>query len=349
MNKKEYRPLTIPKVIWEKGTLTQYFGELIAQPLEPGFGMTLGNALRRIMLGAVEGAAPTWVKIKGVNNEFSSVPGVVEDTMQIVLNIKEIVLRNTTGQPGYMRVHAKNETAVTVADIIADEHLELVNKDHVIAHIAPDGELDIEFFVETGRGYVAAQWPSDKPYQEDDRIYIDSMFSPVRRVTFDVEKTRVGQHIDYDKLIIQITTDGSENPVDVFNYAVSVIRSQYEHFLSATEIKFNELKQVQPEESVEKVVVEDKKLINGISPELLMKSIDELELSVRARNCLLNAEIKRIIDLVNLSSDDILKIRNFGKKTLDEVTDSMKAAGLSFGMNISEDMVKSLLAVKENA
>jgi DNA-directed RNA polymerase subunit alpha len=347
MDKKEYRPLIVPKVMWEKNTLTHQFGEVVAQPLEPGFGITLGGALRRIMLGAVEGAAPTWIIIKGVNNEFSSVPGVIEDVMQIVLNIKEIVVRNSTGKPGTMRVHAQGEATVRVSDIVADEHLELINKDHIIAHVAPGGELDIEFFVETGRGYVAAQWPADKPYQDDSRIYIDAMFSPVRRITFDVEKTRVGQHIDYDKLTLQITTDGSENPMDVFNYAVSVIRSQYEHFLSATEIKFNELQQARREEPVEKITVEDQKAIHGISPELLMSSIDELELSVRARNCLLNAEIKRIIDLVNLVEDDILKIRNFGKKTLDEVKDSMKALGLSFGMNINEESVKQMLANKE--
>jgi DNA-directed RNA polymerase subunit alpha len=347
MDKKEYRPLIVPNVTWEKNTLMQNFGEVVAQPLEPGFGITLGGALRRIMLGAVEGAAPTWVTIKGVNNEFSSIPGVVEDVMQVVLNIKEIVVRNTTGTPGTMRVKAQGEAVVRVSDIVADEHLELINKDHIIAHVSAGGELDIEFYVETGRGYLPAQWPADKPYQDDGRIYVDAMFSPVRRVTFDVEKTRVGQHIDYDKLILQITTDGSENPMDVFNYAVSVIRSQYEHFLLANEIKFNEIQQSRNEEPVEKIAIEDKKAIHGVSPELLMSSIDELELSVRARNCLLNAEIKRIIDLVNLVEDDILKIRNFGKKTLDEVKDSMKALGLSFGMNINEETVKHMLATKD--
>lgn len=345
MDKKEFKPLTIPKVMWETKTLTNCFGELVAQPLEPGFGITLGNALRRVLLGAVEGASTTSIIIKGVNNEFSSVSGVVEDVMQLVLNVKGIVVRNLTGVPGKMHLNVKGESIARVSDIVADSNLQLINGDHIIAHIADGGELDIEFFVETGRSYVAAQWPSDKSYQEDGRIYVDSMFSPIRRVTFDVEKTRVGQHIDYDKLTIQIVTDGSENPMDSFNYAVSVIRTQLEHFLLSSEIKFNALEQGRPEEKVEKPVVNEGSDLGGLSPELLLSSIDELELSVRARNCLVNADIKRIIDLVNLPEDHILKIRNFGKKTLDEVRDSMKALGLEFGMGINEDEVRKKLVV----
>src|SRR5476651_42725 len=153
MDKKEYKPLTIPRLTWNKKELTGSFGELVAQPLEPGFGITLGNALRRILLGAVEGSAVTSVIIKGVNNEFSVVEGVIEDTMQLVLNIKDIVIRNKEGKPGKMHLHVKGEAVARVADIKADEHLELVNLDHVIGHVAPGGELDIEFFVENGRGY----------------------------------------------------------------------------------------------------------------------------------------------------------------------------------------------------
>jgi len=346
MEKKEFRPLIIPKVTWEKKTLTNHFGELVVQPLEPGFGITLGNSIRRILLGAIEGAATTSVIIKGVNNEFSSIAGVIEDVMQIVLNIKGIIVRNATGKPGKMHLKVTGEAIVRVSDIQADEHLELVNNDHVIAHIAQNGELEIDFFVETGRGYIPAQWPPDKPYQDDDRIYIDAMFSPVRRVTFDVEKTRVGQHIDYDKLKIQINTNGSENPLSALSYAASVIRAQLEHFLVDSEIQFNALKQTQHEEKIEKSSVPSAMDLRGIAPELLLSSIDELELSVRARNCLVNANIKRIIDLVNRQESDILKIKNFGRKTLDEVVDSMKAIGLSFGMNINEEEVQKALNKK---
>lgn len=349
-DKKEFRSLTIPRVSWEKRSLTNTFGELVAQPLEPGFGITFGNALRRVLLGGVEGSAVTSVIVKGVNNEFSSIPGVVEDTMQLILNIKQIVICNKEGKPGKMHVKAKGESVVRVADIKTDEHLELINKDHIIAHVAPDGELDIEFFVETGRGYSAAKWPADKALQEDNRLYLDAMFSSITKVTFDVEKTRVGGAIDYDKLLFRIYTDGSETPVNVMHYAVSVIRTQLEHFLAAPEIPFNEISEMPFEEKEKKSVGLDKIGIKGIPVELLLKQIEELELSVRAHNCLVNAGIKRIVDLVNMSEDDVLKIKNFGRKSLSEVKESMKAFGLSFGMDIKEsDIQKALEGRTEHA
>lgn len=345
---KEYQVLTIPKLTWDKKSLTETFGELVAQPLEPGFGHTLGNALRRILLGAVEGAAVTSVVIKKVNNEFSVIPGVVEDAMQVVLNIKNIVIRNRDGRPGKMRLRKSGESIATVSDIETDEHIELVNKDHVIAHIAADGELDLEFFVENGRGYQPAQWPQGKPYQEDGRIYIDAMFSPVRRVVFEVEKARVGQDIGYDKLILQIHTDGSENPVDVIHYSVSVLRTQLEHFLTSSEIPFNEISKLPEEEKVKEPFEIDKLGLKDVPVELLLKPLDELELSVRAYNCLMNAGIKRVIDLVNVPKEDALKIKNFGKKSLSEVEESMKSFGLSFGMNIREEDVKKVLESRGN-
>lgn len=348
MYDKEYNPLTIPQLQWDKKVLGDTYGELIAQPLETGFGVTLGNALRRVLLGGVEGSAVTSVVIKGVNNEFSRLPGVVEDVMQVVLNIKGIVVRNKTGKPGKMRLHITGETTAKVSDITCDEHLEVVNGDHVIAHVAPGGELDIEFTVETGRGYLPAKWPLDQALQDDGRIYVDAMFSPVTKVMFDVEKTRVGGKIDYDKLILRVNTNGSENPVDVVNYAVSVLRTQLEHFLLSAEIPFNEISE-KPEELQEKQPVNlDDLGLKGVPAELLLKPIDELELSVRANNCLMNADIKRIIDLVNLSDEDALKIKNFGRKSLNEVRDSMKALGLTFGMNINEDDVRKVLSLHEN-
>ncbi len=347
MENKEYKALTIPKLIWDKKTLTDSYGELIAQPLEPGFGNTLGNALRRVLLGAVEGSAVTSVIVKDINNEFTAIPGVVEDAMQVVLNIKEIVIRNTLGKPGIMRLKIEGEGVARVADIVADDHIELINKDHIIAHVAPGGTLDIEFFVEAGRGYRPAQWPMDKQYQEDGRIYLDAMFSPIRKVMFDIEKTRVGKDIDYDKLIIRVYTDGSENPFDVLHYSVSVLRTQLEHFLASTEIPFNEISAVPEEKKEVKPVELDKLGLKGVSLELLLKPIDELELSVRAHNCLIQADVKQVIDLVNLSEDDVLKIKNFGRKSLNEVKDSMKAFGLSFGMGLDKEEVKKVLGEKE--
>jgi DNA-directed RNA polymerase subunit alpha len=270
----------------------------------------------------------------------------VEDAMHIVLNVKGIVIRNKTGRPGTMTLNRKSIGAATVADIIADEHLELVNKDHVIANVSVDGELDVTFFVEAGRGYKAAQWPESKSYQEDGRIYLDAMFSPISKVTLDVEKTRVGSDIDYDKLVMRVYTNGAETPVDVMHYAVSVLRTQLEHFLATTEIPFNEIS-VKPEQEPAQEVVELGEGLKGIPVDLLLKPIEELELSVRAHNCLINAGVKRVIDLVNLAEDDVLKIKNFGRKSLNEVKDSMKAFSLSFGMDIKEDDIKKVLKSRE--
>lgn len=343
MQKKEYQSLTIPHLAWNKQTLSGTFGELAVEPLEPGFGATMGNTLRRTLLGAVEGSAVTSIIIKGANNEFASVGGVVEDVVQIVLNCKEIIIKNKTGLPGTMKLLVSAEKAATVADIQADEHLELVNKDHIIAHVAQGGELDIQFFVESGRGYQAAQWPAGKALQDDNRIYIDAMFSPVRKVSYDVEKTRVGTSIDYDKLLLQITTDGTETPLEVVRYAVSVVRSQLEHFLAAPEIPFNEISRPASEGKAEaKPEIQDIRF-KGVPVELLLKPIDALEFSVRAQNCLINAGIKKILDLVNLSEDDVLKIKNFGRKSFDEVKEGMKSFGLSFDMNAKEADLRKLI------
>ncbi|HVW99970.1 MAG TPA: DNA-directed RNA polymerase subunit alpha [Candidatus Babeliaceae bacterium] len=342
MNRKEYQPLTIPRLNWNRETLSDTYGELIAQPLEPGFGITLGNTIRRILLGGIEGSAVTSIIIKGVNNEFLPLPGVVEDTMQVILNIKEIVVRNRTGKPGKMTLHIEGESIARAGDIVADEHLEVINTEHIIAHVSSQGILDIEFFVESGRGYHPAQWPIGQAIQADDRIYVDAMFSSIKKVTYDVEKTRVGRDIDYDKLILAITTDGTETPLDVLHYAVSVLRNQLEHFLSAKEIPFNELSAPALEQIKEKPAEEAPLSLKGVPVELLLKSVEVLELSVRAQNCLLYADIMRIIDLVNLTEDEVLKIKNFGRKSYEEVKERMKALGLYFGMGISESDLKIL-------
>ena len=340
---KTYQPLTIPRLTWDKASIRPTFAAIVAQPLEPGFGITLGNALRRILLGGIEGSAVTSIIIEGVNNEFSSLPGVVEDTMQVALNIKGLVVSNKTGEPGTMKLKVKGPAIITAADITGDDHLEIVNQEHIIAQVAEDGELEITLFVESGRGYQPAQWPIGEALQDDNRIYLDAMFSPVTKVTFDVEKTRVGKEIDYDKLLLTISTDGSETPVEVLNYAVSVLRTQLEHFLVTDEIPFNDISEIPVEEIVQKREVAEDSPLKGVPIELLLKPIDELELSVRAHNCLVNSGIKRVIDLVNLSEDEGLKIKNFGRKSLNEVKDAMTSFGLGFGMNIDEDEVRKLL------
>ncbi|MBU4270021.1 DNA-directed RNA polymerase subunit alpha [Candidatus Dependentiae bacterium] len=346
---KVYKPLTLPTVKWEKKTVTDTFGELIAQPLEPGFGITLGNALRRVILSSVEGCAVTSVIIKGVNNEFSTLKGVIEDTLQILLNIKQIVLKNNTGLPGKMNLSISGENVVRVSDIVADEHLELINKDHVIAHLAHDGKLEIEFFVEMGRGYLPAQWPMGTALQEDGKIYLDAMFSPIRKVEIAVEKTRVGQSIDYDKLKLSIDTNGAANPTDIVHYATSVLRTQLEHFLHTDEIPFNEISEDKEESTSAETTLDAQGPTKGLPVDLFLKPIDELEFSVRAHNCLVVAGIKRVIDLVNLTDDDLLKIKNFGRKSLREVKEILTAFGLHLGMNVKELDLKKVIKKQEDS
>lgn len=346
-NKLEYRPLTIPKVQWNKKNLTETYGELVAQPLEPGFGVTIGNALRRVLLGSIEGSAITAVIIQGVNNEFASIPNVVEDVMQILLNIKGIVIKNSTGQAGNMTLQFKGPGVATAGDIKSDDHLAIVNPDHIIANVSAGGELNIKFTVEPGRGYQPAQWPAGKGIQEDNKIYLDAMFSPVSKVVFDVEKTMVGKDIDFDRLILKINTNGAETSTEVLNYSVSVLRSQLEHFLVSTEIPFNSFSESVVDNKVE-VETESQSLGLDASAavDILLKPIDELELSARAHNCLINAGKKRILDLVNLSRDEALNLKNFGSKSLNEVEDSLRSLGLAFGANIKETDIKKILKVK---
>lgn len=348
MSKSMYKPLTIPTLGWDKKSMNSTFGRLTAQPLEPGFGITLGNALRRALLGAIEGSAVTSVIIKGVNHEFSTIPGVVDDVMQILLNIKQIVIKNKENLPGTLKlsVSGDQKSVVTVADMVGDAHFELINKDHVIASLAHDGKLEIEFFVESGRGYQVAQWPVGTALAEDGRMYLDAMFSPVRSVSMTVEKTRVGKEIDYDKMMLEITTNGAETPVDVLNYAVSVLRTQLENFLIDKEIPFNELSASDDDQAVMQSEDVDDTGIQDLPVEALFKSIDELELSARAHNCLANANINRVIDLINLSEDDSLRIKNFGRKSLDEVKEVLKAMNLHFGMNVKEETAAKALKRK---
>jgi DNA-directed RNA polymerase subunit alpha len=346
MDKVEYKPLILPRLLWDKKKISDTFVEVVAQPLEPGFGITIGNALRRVLLAAVEGSAVTSVIIKGVNNEFSALPGVIEDIMHIILNIKQIAIANTTGKPGKMQlqVSGAQKSVVTVGDIVADKHLQLVNKDFVLAHLADNGELDITFFVESGRSYQPAKWPVGTALQDDKRIYLDAMFSPVVKVYFDVEKTRVGKDIDYDKLTMHIYTNGTQTPIDVLNYAVSVLRTQLEHFLISAEIPFNEISHV-PAQKNESAADKGARILQGVPVELLLKSIDELELTARSFNCLDNHGVKRILDLVNMSKEEVLNIKNFGQKSLSEVEEALANLHLTLGMGIKEEDV--ILALKQ--
>ncbi len=353
MIKKKYQPLITPSVQWTNQTLTNTFGECVAQPLESGFGVTFGNALRRVLLGGIEGCAVTSVIINGVNNEFSSLHGVVEDTLNILLNIKQLVIKNTSGLPGVMRLDVSTSGPVTAASITTDEHLQIINKDLVIATLAQDGHLVIDFFVECGRGYKAAAWTIDKPLQEDGRIYIDATFAPVRNVTFEVQKTRIGKDIDYDKLVLSITTDGTESPVEVLTYAVSVIRNQCASFLYNEEVAFplhsaqaalvreSSLKSTSHGAAMTEAPLMQNDNLSHIPADLFLKPIDVLGLPARAHNCLASSGVHRVIDLVNMTEHQVVNIKNFGKKSYDDLVQIMKEFGLSFDMHINEKKLLS--------
>ncbi len=346
---KSYQPLIEPKLTWHKKE--EQLGEFSIQPLESGFGLTLGNALRRVMLSFIEGSAVTSLIIEGANNEFSVLPGVVEDLLQVISNIKKLVIKNSSGKPGTLRVNKKGLGSVFASDIECDAHLEILNKDALIATLSSNGIFNVEMFVEVGRGYTFARWPGNIKVHTDGRIYIDALFSPVLSVAYNVDKTRVDDVIDYDKLIMNIVTNGAINPVDALEYASSVLRTNFKFFMPSSEdIDFGFKSDSSSAEEEGAGFYSTIKLTGGshsVPVELFTKSIEELELSVRAQNCLESSEIKTILDLVNLSEEEALKIKNFGRKTLKEVKEVLSNFGLKLGMNIKMHDLKK--ARKENS
>jgi len=314
-----WRNFEMPKMLKaNESTLTDTYGEFIAEPFERGYGATLGNSLRRVLLSSVEGTAVTSIKIDGVAHEFGSVPGVVEDVTQIILNIKNLVIRSHTSSPKpiFIKVHRKG--VITAKDIIADETLDIMNPDLHIATLNKDAKLNIEMEVGKGRGYVTA----DENKQENQAIgiiAIDSLFSPVTKVNFMVSDTRVGQVTDYDKLILKIWTNGAVTPKEALLYGSNVLQRHLDIF-----VNFGKL----PEDL--DIVDEPKE-----DTELLSKMkmpVSELELSVRSANCLEKAKLKTIGDIVSKTESEMLKYRNFGKKSLSEIVGVLESMGFSLGM-----------------
>lgn len=350
---KKFQPLITPVISWLGSVeASENFEECYISPLENGFGTTFGNTLRRILLSGIEGSAVVSVIINGINNEFSVMPGIVEDAMRILLNIKQLVIKNSTGLPGKLTFNFKGKKNVIAADFQCEEHLEIINKDLHIATIAEDGFLNMILFVDVGRGYRKADWLKDVSLQEDNRIFIDSTFAPVRNVAFDITKTRVGKDIDYDKLKLAITTDGTITPRDAYEYAVSVALNQFQSFLNKEEIKFPEKvndknftlnKSKSNENRYENKINMLTMLSEIISLDILLKSIDILGLPARAHNCLLSYGIQRVLDLVNMTENDVMNIKNFGKKSYEDLLQIMKDFGLKFDMDIEEKMVLEVL------
>lgn len=318
---KNWRDLIKPKKVhFETESLTKYYGKFIAEPFERGFGTTLGNSLRRILLSSLQGAAITSVKIKGVLHEFSAVPGVTEDVTDIILNLKGVKLKVHGSESRVVRIMCKGEGVVTAGSILADANVEILNPDHHIATCSKDANLEMEMVVKVGRGYVPADRNRDEKASVG-TIPIDAIFSPIQKVNFTVTYARVGQITDYDKLTLEIWTDGSVKPEDALAFAAKILKEQLSIF-----INFDE----ESESFAETEIEEDAEKVN----ENLYRTVEELELSVRSANCLKNAGIKLIGELVSRSESEMLKTQNFGRKSLNEIKDILGEMGLTLGMKL---------------
>jgi DNA-directed RNA polymerase subunit alpha len=323
-----WRGLELPsRVVSDRSTLTDTYGKFTAEPFERGFGVTVGNSLRRILLSSLEGSAVTRVKIQGVQHEISTIPGVVEDVTDIILNIKSLVVKNTTDQPKTIRIERQERGVVKAADIITEQGIEIINPDHVIATLTDDVPFVVEMRVENGRGYRMAE---ENVVQEREIgvIPVDSSFSPVLRVKHEIEDTRVGQRTNYDKLILEIWTNGTLTPQMALVEGAKILRKHLNPFIQYAEPG--------PEIGIE----EAREMAGGgdqVDHELERKlnmSLAELELSVRATNCLESEGITTVRDLVIRNDEELLEVRNFGETTLKEVKTKLAERGLSLGMKL---------------
>ncbi|RCW49290.1 MULTISPECIES: DNA-directed RNA polymerase subunit alpha [unclassified Halanaerobium] len=285
------------------------YGKYEISPLERGYGTTLGNSLRRILLSSLPGAAITSVKIEGVKHEFSSMPGIVEDVTDIILNLKEVVLKYSGDEKTTIRLEVEGEGEVTAGDFVSAGDVEIINKDHHIAELSEDGHLIMEATVEKGRGYYTAEENKEHFEKVIGLIPIDSSFSPILRANFQVENTRVGQVTDYDRLILEVFTNGSIHPDDAISLAAKIMVEHLELFINLTD-------EIEDVEIMVEVEEEEK-------DKILDTTIEELELSVRSSNCLKRAGINSVEELINKTEDDLMKVRNLGKKSLQEIKDKL--------------------------
>ncbi len=305
----------------ENLTLTDKYGQFSAQPFERGFGTTIGNALRRVLLSSIEGAAITAVRIEGVLHEFSSIPGVVEDATDVILNLKQIPLKMNVEEPKTLYLHVDQPGEVTSRMIQEDPDVEILDKDVYLATVSEGGSLHIEMRVKMGRGYVSAE----KNLDEDlpiGYIPVDSVHSPIRKVNYTVEAARLGQMTDYDKLTLDVWTNGAVSPQDAVGLAAKLLKDHMTIFINF-------------EEAPEAEAVPQEQTISGRN-ENLDRSVEELELSVRSYNCLKNANITTIRELVQKTEPEMLKTKNFGRKSLNEIKEILAAMGLSLGMKFDE-------------
>jgi DNA-directed RNA polymerase subunit alpha len=317
---RNWETLIKPKTMEiEEETLSPTYGRFHVEPLERGFGITIGNSLRRILLSSLQGAAIYAVRMKGVLHEFSTIYGVREDVTDIILNIKELLVKLHSDGPETLHLKANKPGVVRARDIQTGSNVEILNPDHVLATLSEDGELDIELVVKRGRGYIPAERNREEG-QPIGTIPIDALFSPIRKVNYTISQSRVGQITDYDRLTMEIWTNGNLAPADALGYAAKILKEQLSVFINFDE---EEIIPKTPE------VPESAKL-----NENLFKGVDELELSVRSANCLKNADIRYIGDLVQKSETEMLKTKNFGRKSLNEIKEILSEMGLSLGMKL---------------
>ncbi len=319
------------KIAFEEESLTNTYGKLIAEPLERGYGTTLGNSLRRVLLSSIEGAAITQVRIPGVLHEFSTIKGVKEDMVDVILNLKKIRFKMYGDGKKVARIDVTGPKEVTGADIQCEANLEVLTTDLPVATVDRDAEFQAELYVSRGKGYVPSEMNKEKD-QPVDVIAIDSVYTPIRKVNFHVEKARVGRSTDYDRLVLEVWTDGSLTPKNAVTKAASILIDHLDLFI------FDE-----SEESSEETLHDSGDVYDVSASDFnknLLRPVDELELSVRSYNCLKNANIKTIADLVQKTDLEMLKTKNFGRKSLNEIKEILKTMGLNFGMKIDPEVLE---------
>jgi len=316
------RGFQLPKKInFDAETRTDSYGKLVVEPLERGFGMTIGNSLRRVLLSSIEGAAVTGVRIAGVLHEFSAIKGVKEDVVDVILNIKKLRLKMHGDGKRTVTISTKGPKVLTGADILTDQGVEILNRDYYIATVDSGTTMEMEMFIQKGKGYVPAEQNKEEGLPVD-VIAVDSAFSPVQKVNFWVEKARVGRSTDYDRLIMEVWTDGGISPEKAVSDAASILMEHLDLFIF-----------VEEGDNAEVQAGALGKVVSGaLLNENLLKNIDELELSVRAFNCLKNANIKTIADLVQKTENEMLRTKNFGRRSLNEIKDILNSMGLHLGM-----------------
>ncbi len=307
----------------ESETLTDRYGKFFAQPFERGFGTTVGNSIRRALLSSIEGAAVTAVKIEGVEHEFSSIKGATEDATDVILNLKQIPFKLHGNDVKTLSISKSGEGFITSKDIEADGDVEVLADDVHIATLSKGGELNVEMRLKKGRGYVSAEFNNDDDLSLG-YIPIDSVHTPIKKVNYTVEQTRQGSNTEYDKLTIEVWTDGSVKPDDSIGLAAKLVKDHMSIFINFEE----DDEEFKTEEIQRQPLVRD---------DMLDRSVDELELSVRSYNCLKNADVRTIRDLIRRSEKDMLGTKNFGKKSLNEIKDLLHGMGLDFGMDFDED------------